>query len=160
MSRLNFVALAMVLAMAVPAAHAQVKKGAKAQPVAEEQQTRPDFGVVKSKNSILSLGLDTCTISGRADFLEMRNGSSPGSHTQECVSKGKDDVKSAFDEVRKEFGKRKPPDELIDWRVEWTAAFDAALPQVGDTERTYLQKVGDARRAADRATVKLEISME
>lgn len=153
-------AVALVAVFSLSALQAQPKKSQKSQPVAEEPQAKPDFGVVKYHNNLLSTNLQACMYGGRADFQEMRNGTPPGVQTQECVNKGKEIVKSAFDEVRKEFGNKKPPEELIDWRVEWAAAFDAALPQIGDIERVYLQKIGDAKRAVDRATAKLEIAME
>lgn len=156
----SLVALAVSLACTVAMAQQGKTTGAKNKSSTDTSQSKPDFGKVQIKNMILGMHLNACTSSGNVDFINMQMGKLPDGETQKCVDDGKSSVKEAFDDVKKGFGKNKPPEELVNWRIEWAAAFSAAVPQMGDTERSYLQKIGEAKMRVDRATAKLEIAME
>lgn len=126
-----------------------------------ESQAKPDTGAIAKANFLLPMQLDTCTTQAKIVFIQLQSGTRPDvAGLQECISKGKADVKTAYDVVKESYSPQKPPAELIEWRLEWTAAFDTANPIDSDTERTYLQRIGVAKQKAERANAKLDIAIE
>lgn len=120
-----------------------------------------EISAVKAGNRTLDVALVGCSYGVRADFMEMRNGKSiDPNRAAECTAMGKEQTKTYYEEVKGMFKGKKPPPELIEWRLEWAAAFDAAMPMPTDTERTYMQRIGEVKQKIDRATNKLEIALE
>lgn len=145
------------MAIAAAAVEAPSKKGAT--PAAG--QTKPDTGAIAKANLLLPMQLDTCTTQAKIIFIQLQSGTRPDvAELQECISKGKSEVKAAYDVAKASFSPQKAPAELAEWRLEWTAAFDTANPIDSDTERTYLQRIGVAKQKAERANAKLDIALE
>ncbi len=120
-----------------------------------------EISAVKYGNRTLDTVLVGCSFGVRADFLDVRNGKPVDpNRAAECTASGKEQAKKYYEEVRALFKGKKPPPELVEWRLEWAAAFDASMPVAGDTERIYMQRVGEAKQKVDRATNKLEIALE
>lgn len=63
-------------------------------------------------------------------------------------------------QLKASFGGKKAPPELGEWRLEWMSAFDAAMPQDGEIERAYLERVTGAKNGASRSLNKLEMALE
>lgn len=77
-----------------------------------------------------------------------------------CVLDGKAALKAANEKIRTSFGKKPPPAELLDWRLEWTAGFDGAAAQIGENERGYFARQGQNQEKIKRAFSRLEIALE
>ncbi|GKS85553.1 hypothetical protein AVMA1855_15395 [Acidovorax sp. SUPP1855] len=120
-----------------------------------------ELAELKNKNLVLSTNADTCVLIGRTAFVEARTAARPiaTSEAEVCVVEGKDAAKTAHAEMKSAF-KKKAQTELTEWRLEWMATFDAAVPKVGDSESTYVSRVKAARSNVDRATNKIEIALE
>lgn len=141
--------------------HAETKKPAKAQSAKPEPEVKPDFAPIQQKSKMLAIQLETCTIRVRTIFVRIR-AKLPleGPMPQECADDGKAQLKAAYDEAKAVYGKQTPPPELVEWRLEWSSAFDASVPLDSDIERVFLQRIAEAKQKAERATTKLEIAME
>lgn len=112
-------------------------------------------GALKSKFEI-------CVITGQTVFVYVK-GEMPipdDLDLQKCADEGKLATKLAYNNIKATFGKTKPPPELIEWRLEWSSAFDALVAQTSDRERDYLQRAVSAKNAAAKATTKLNIALE
>lgn len=126
------------------------------------QANSPELTALKNQNSALGMKLDTCLISVRTVFVQLRAQMpmTEAAELEKCVTSGKESIKSAHAEVKSAFKKKRVPDELTDWRLEWMATFDAAVLQSGDREGAYMARVKEARSKVERATNKVEIVLE
>lgn len=126
------------------------------------QANSAELTALKNQNSLLSMRLDTCLISVRTVFVQLRSKMpmTEADELEKCVTNGKELIKSAHAEVKSSFKKKRLPDELTDWRLEWMATFDAAVLQPGDREGAYMARVKEARSKVERVTNKLEIVLE
>lgn len=119
------------------------------------------FAVTREEGT-LQAKFNVCIITGQTVYVYVK-GKMPipeDIDLQKCADDGKRAVKSAYDTVKATFGNAKPPPELIEWRLEWSTAFDSVVPQISDRERDYLQRAASAKNAAAKATTKLTIALE
>lgn len=122
-----------------------------------------ELSALKQKNLVLETQADTCVLLARTAFVKLRSGSGTQEEErdlQKCIADGKDSAKSAHADIKTAFKKKKLPQELTDWRLEWMAAFDATALQSSETEGEYLRRAREARSKVERATNKFEIAME
>ncbi|KAB2905578.1 MAG: hypothetical protein F9K35_01505 [Burkholderiaceae bacterium] len=122
-----------------------------------------ELSALKHQNQNLEIQADTCVLIARTAFVKLRSNSGTQEEEQElkkCVADGRDSARNSHAEVKAVFKKKKVPQELADWRLEWMAAFDATALQTGDNEAQYLRRTRDARGKVERATNKFEIAVE
>lgn len=121
----------------------------------------PQISAIRAEDRTLEELLDTCVIQVRTLYVELRAGiKSRDIDVDRCVSDGKAAVKEGYDKVVASFAGKTPPVQLVDWRLDWVTGFDAARPMNGEIERTYLQRVIQAKQAIRRTSSKLEIALE
>jgi len=123
-----------------------------------------EMTAISRENRMLQVKIGGCVLYSELIFaasrLKVSLSKNDFDEQAKSVDSGKELVKVSFSEVKKAFFKNPPPTEFIDWRLEWMAAFGSAELKLTDQERGYLQRVEEAKRSVDRATNKLEISLE
>lgn len=119
--------------------------------------------VIKQSNQVLDGFAEACMYTGRTAYIRLRLKESTAVEErklEECIGEGKEAAKKTHTEIKALFKKKSAPPELAEWRLEWMAAFDATALKSGEVESQYLRRVQDARSKVERATNKLEVSME